>query len=137
MFKNNQRIPLWSSQTAVFFYEYMTALLIRVMLHSVPNENVAIYLSLFNAAVELMTRTWFFVGYISTGGKYLVGLAAGESKFHRTYVRRGQLRVIDGCTTSMVEYITMFVAAAVIAILSDTNAFQLLIKDQEEVVIER
>jgi hypothetical protein len=137
MFKNNQKIALWSSQTAVFFYEYMTALLIRVMLHSVPNESVAIYLSLFNAAVELMTRTWFFVGYISMGGKHLVGLAPGESKFHRKYVRRGQLRVIDGCTNSMVEYITMFVAAAVIAILSDTNAFELLVKDQEEVVIER
>jgi hypothetical protein len=80
----------------------------------------------FNAVVELMTRTLFFVGYISTGGKQLVGLwGDNNSTFHRAYVRRGQLRVLDGCNAAIVEYMTMLGVAAVVGIFSGSKAFNL------------
>jgi hypothetical protein len=75
------------------------------MVRSSPSTTI--YFSLFNAAVELMARSWFFVGYISTGGKQLAGLGGNNSTLHLAYVRRGQLRVIDGCNAAMVEYMTV------------------------------
>jgi hypothetical protein len=125
LLKNLTKKPLWLSNVSVFCYEYIMALLVRMMLLSIPSQSTAIYLSLFNAAVELMTRTWFFVGYISTGGKQLAGFECDNSTFNRAYVRRGQLRVIDGCNAAVVEYLTMLGAAAVVSILSGSQAFNL------------
>ncbi len=125
LLKNLPKAPLWLSNIFVFLYEYMMALLVRMLLLSIPNVNTAIYLSLLSAALELMTRAWFFVGYISTGGKQHAGLEGNNSKLHRAYVRRGQLRVLDGCNDAMVEYITMLGAAAVVGILPATEAFDL------------
>ncbi len=123
--KNLSKIPLWLSNVSIFFYEYLTALLVRMVLLSIPDQRTAIYLSLLNAALELMTRAWFFMGYISTGGKQLAGLEGDNSTLHRAYVRRGQLRVLDGCNDAMVEYMTMLGAAAVVAILPATEVFDL------------
>jgi hypothetical protein len=125
LLKNLPNVPLWVSDVSVFSYECLTALLVRMLLLSHPSESTAIYFSLFNAALELMTRAWFFVGYISTGGKQLAGLEGDDSTFHRAYVRRGQLRVLAGCNDAMVEYITMLGAAAVVGILPVTEAFDL------------
>jgi hypothetical protein len=128
LLKKNRKVPLWLSHVIVFAYEYVTALLTRMILLSVPEESSAVFLSLFNAAVELMTRTWFFVSYISEGGKNHAGLAVSTSesdRFHRAYVRRGQLRVMDGCNDSIVEYVTMIAAAAILAALPQTRAFNL------------
>jgi hypothetical protein len=72
-----------------------------------------------------MTRTWVFVGYISTGGKLLAGLEGDNSTLHRAYMRRGQLRVLDGCSDAMVEYMTLLGAAVVVGILPATGAFDL------------
>jgi hypothetical protein len=114
LLKSLPKAPLWLSNVSVFAYEYATALLVRMMLLSIPSQSTAIYLTLFNAAAELMTRSWFFVGYISTGGKQLAGLGGDNSTFHRAYVRRGQLRVVDGCNAAIVEYITAFVLGALL-----------------------
>ncbi len=103
LLKKLPKTPLWLSNCSIFAYEYAMALLVRMMLLSIPSQSTAIYLSLFTAFAERMTRSWFFVGYISTGGKQLVGLGVDNSTFHRAYVRRGQLRVIDGCNAAMVE----------------------------------
>ncbi len=56
LFKNLPKMPLWISNVSVFLYEYATALLVRMLLLSIPDVSTAIYLSLFNAALELMTR---------------------------------------------------------------------------------
>ncbi len=133
--KNIPKLPLWISNVSVFGYEYMTALLVRMMLFSIPDQSTAIYLALFNAGAELMTRSWFFVGYISTGGKQLAGLGGDNSTFHRAYVRRGQLRVVDGCNAAVVEYMTMLGAAAVVGILSGSQAFNL--PTDENVALDR
>jgi hypothetical protein len=125
LLKNLPKIPLWLSNISIFLYEYTMALLVRMLLLSITSESTAIYLSLFNAALELMTRAWFVVGYISTGGKQLAGLEGDNSTLHRAYVRRGQLRVLDGCNDAMVEYITMLGAAAIVGILPATEAFDL------------
>ncbi len=125
LLKNLPKVPLWISNVAVFLYEYVTALLVRMLLLSMPSESTAIYLSLLNAALEMMARAWFFVGYISTGGKQFAGLGGDNSRFHRAYVRRGQLRVLDGCNDAMVEFMTMLGAAAVVGILPATEAFDL------------
>jgi hypothetical protein len=125
LLRNNPKMALWTSNISVFTYEYLSALLVRLMLLSMPNERTAIYLALFNAFVELMSRTWFFVCYISFGAKQLAGLSFNEPKFHETFLRRGQLRAIDSCNTSMVEYMTMVAAAAVLGTLPDTGAFNL------------
>jgi hypothetical protein len=125
LLKNLPKAPLWLANISVFGYEYVTALLVRMMLLSIPSQSTAIYLTLFSAAAELMTRSWFFVGYISMGAKQLAGLVSDSSSSHRAYVRRGQLRVIHGCNAAMVEYMTMLVAAAAVAILSGSKAFNL------------
>jgi hypothetical protein len=125
MFKSLPKLPLWMSNCSVFLYEYITALLVRMLLLSIPSESTAIYLTLLNAALELMTRAWFFVAYISTGGKQLAGLGGDNSTSHRTYVRRGQLRVLAGSNDAMVEYMTMIGAAVVVGILPATEAFNL------------
>jgi hypothetical protein len=125
LLKNLPKVSLWMSNCTVFCYEYMTALLVRMLLLSIPSESTAIYLSLLSAALELMTRAWFFVGYISTGGKQLAGLEGDDSTLHRAYVRRGQLRVLDGCNDAMVEFMTMLGAAAIVGILPATEAFDL------------
>jgi hypothetical protein len=125
LLKNLPKAPIWVSNVSIFLCEYGTALLVRVMLLSIPNQSTAVYLTLFNAAAELMTRSWYFVGYISTGGKQLAGLGSDNSTFHRGYVRRGQLRVIDGCNAAIVEYMTMLGAAAVVGILSGSKTFNL------------
>ncbi len=136
MLKNLPKAPLWLSNVSVFAYEYVTALLVRMILLSIPSQSTAIYLALFNAAAELMIRSWFFVGYISTGGKQLVGLGGDNiSTFHRAYVRRGQLRVVDGCNAAIVEYMTMLGVAAVVGILSDSKAFNL--PTDEDVALDR
>ncbi len=54
-----------------------------------------------------------------------------RSAFHRAYVRRGQLRVIDGCSAAIVEYMTMLGAAAVVGILSGSKAFNLPTDENE------
>jgi hypothetical protein len=123
--KNLPKVPLWISNVSVFLYEYLTSLLVRMLLLSIPTESTAIYLSLLNAALELMARAWFFVGYISVGGKQLAGHGGDNSTLHRAYVRRGRLRVLDGCNDSIVEYMTMLGAAAVVGILPATEAFDL------------
>jgi hypothetical protein len=126
LLKHLPKAPLWISNISVFTYEYVTALLVRMMLLSISSPSTTIYFSLFNAAVELMARSWFFVGYISTGGKQLAGLGGGhDSTLHHAYVRRGQLRVIDGCNAAMVEYMTMLGAAAVVGFLDGSKAFNL------------
>jgi hypothetical protein len=127
LIKHLPKAPLWIPNISVFSYEYVTALLVRMMLLSISSSSTAIYFSLFNAAVELMARSWFFVGYISTGAKQLAGLGGGHDStpHHRAYVRRGQLRVIDGCNAAMVEYMTMLGAAAVVGFLDGSKAFNL------------
>jgi hypothetical protein len=123
--KNLPKVPLWLPNISVFSYVYTTALLVRMMLLSIPSPSTAIYFSLFNAAVELMERSWFFVGYISTGRKQLAELGDNNSTLLRAYVRRGQLRVIDGCNAAMVEYMTMLGAAAVVGFLDGSKALNL------------
>jgi hypothetical protein len=63
-----------------------------MLLSSIPNVSTAIYLSSFNAALEMTTRAWVFVSHISTGGKKLVGLEGDNdnSTLHRAYVRRAR-----------------------------------------------
>jgi hypothetical protein len=132
--KKLPKVSLWISDVSVFGYEYVMALLVRMLLLSIPSESTAIYLSLLSAALELMTRAWFFVGYISKGGKLFAGLEGDNSTLHRAYVRHGQLRVLAGCNDAMVEYMTMLGAAAVVGILPATEAFDLPTDEKVDLV---
>jgi hypothetical protein len=115
------KMPFFGTDVLVFWYELVTALLIRVMLLSIPDENTAVLLSLFTAATELMTRTWFFVDYISTGAKERADLGlAGDNRMFR---RRGIARVVDGNNDMVVEYVTMAVACAIVVLLPQTGTF--------------
>jgi hypothetical protein len=117
---SRSKTPLFMMDSLVFAYELVTALLVRVMLLSIPDENTAVLLSLFNAATELMTRTWFFVDYISKGSKQRADLGvAGD----RTFRRRGLARVVDGSNDMVVEHVTMALASAIVVLLSETGAF--------------
>ena len=57
-------IPFWVTDIAVFLYEYVTALLCRLMLLAIPDEQTALLLSVLNCVLELMVRTWCYLGYI-------------------------------------------------------------------------
>ena len=118
---SRSKTPLFMMDSLVFAYELVTALLVRVMLLSIPDENTAVLLSLFNAATELMTRTWFFVDYISKGAKQRadLGVVGDSLKFRR----RGLARVVDGSNDMVVEYVTMALASAIVVLLSETGVF--------------
>ncbi len=53
----------------VFVYEYVTCLLCRVMLLSMPSDQTAVFLSVLNATFELMLRNGFFVKLLADGGR--------------------------------------------------------------------
>ena len=118
---SRSKTPFFMMDQMVFMYELVTALLVRVMLLSIPDENTAVLLSLFNAATELMTRTWFFVDYISKGAKQRadLGVVGDSLKFRR----RGLARVVDGSNDMVVEYVTMALASAIVVLLSETGVF--------------
>ena len=120
----NRKLSLWFSDDMVFFFEFTTALLLRVMLLSIPDEQNALLLSILNVAVELMVRNWFFVDYISKGAKLRAGLGLEDNDHkQQAYRRRGQMRVMDGQNDMVVEYVTMAAAAAMVLLLPQTGVF--------------
>ena len=59
-------LPPAALDSSSYLYEFSTALMCRVMLASLPDEELAKTASLISTAVELMVRMWFFADYAAT-----------------------------------------------------------------------
>jgi hypothetical protein len=88
-----QRMPQLAKGTAdqfCFLYEFATALLVRVLVLSMPDIGTAQLLSMANSVVEVKVRSHFLV-------KHLVAGTRLETDEERTvWKERGMWRVLDG-----------------------------------------
>ena len=86
-------VATWVADLMLFFYEFSTALLCRLLQLSIPSENAAKLMSLFSAIAEMAVRVYFYNLYIkawcSKKGKM-------NKKELLAYQKRGKLRVQDG-----------------------------------------
>ena len=146
--------PTWLVDTAVYLYEYGIALLCRLMLLAIPDEQTALILSILNCVFELMVRTWCFVDYMgehSATVQHLYhsksvtarlsqdegGSDAGSKTRRKGYTsesefwRWGILRVTDGLNDQVVEYVTSIIAAGILFWLPATGAFNVTATSNE------
>ena len=77
----------------LFFYEFSTALLLRVLQLSIPNQKVAIFVSIFGALMEMAVRVFFFVLFLIVGLKKDGQWASAGEVY--AYALRAKLRVMD------------------------------------------
>ena len=128
--------PMWAADICVFAYEFVTALLCRLMLMSIPDEDTAILLSVLNCVTELMVRTWCYSDYIGSHVKTmqrkvneLNGIESiDDGRAHDNsvdYWQWGVLRVVDSTNDMVVEYVTSFAAAGMLLWLPRTGIFLL------------
>jgi hypothetical protein len=88
-----QRMPHLAKGTAdqfCFGYEYATALLVRVLVLSMPDIGTAQLLSMANSVVEVKVRSHFLVKYLMAGTR----LKTDEER--KAWKERGIWRVLDG-----------------------------------------
>jgi hypothetical protein len=105
----------------LFFYEYATATLLRVLQMSIPDESVAIILSLFGAILEVCVRIYFFNRYIHAGLKTKRKTMTASELFE--YALWGRMRVMDGTNDMIVEYMSSLTAALLLIQMVPTGAF--------------
>jgi hypothetical protein len=106
----------------LFTYEYATATLLRVLQMSIPDESIAINLSLFGAVLEVCVRIYFFNRYIHAGllrTKHKTMTASEQFE----YAVWGRMRVADGTNDMIVEYMSSLTAALLLIQMVPTGAF--------------
>ena len=108
------------AESLIFLYEFVTAMLCRVMLFSIPDTTTALILSLANSWLEQSTRIGFFLHYL-VGGLSRRD-AWTKARFER-YTRKGEMRVVDASCDMVVEYISSIVAAFILWRLPQTGLF--------------
>jgi hypothetical protein len=111
----------WTVDWTLFIYEFSTATLLRVLQMSIPNENVAINLSLFGAVLEVCVRIFFFIRYVHAGMKTNYKNMTKQELYN--YARWGRMRVMDGTNDMIVEYMSSLTAALLLIQIVPTGAF--------------
>lgn len=112
---------------ALFSYEFATALLLRTLQLSIPDEHTAQVISLMSAVGEMSVRQFFFNLYLKAG---LSHEEVWTVEMKTAYARRGVLRVQDSSNDMMVEYISSFTAGAFIIYLAPTGRFRFATDDE-------
>eukprot|EP00518_Triparma_eleuthera_P015580 CAMPEP_0197550780 /NCGR_PEP_ID=MMETSP1320-20131121/4258_1 /TAXON_ID=91990 /ORGANISM="Bolidomonas sp., Strain RCC2347" /LENGTH=268 /DNA_ID=CAMNT_0043111193 /DNA_START=916 /DNA_END=1719 /DNA_ORIENTATION=+ len=107
----------------IFWYEFTTALMCRILLLSVPDASIAIAMSLLNTTAETQIRNWFYMLYMTAGLKLDSSTEDNERKkeLKAEHWRFGRARVADACNDMSVEYITAIIGAYLIYKLSDPD----------------
>jgi hypothetical protein len=115
------RMPHMQRATAdqmAFFYEYMTALLCRVLVMSIPDLELAKLLSVVNTLIEVSGRLHFLVRYLVDG----VRLVTDEER--TAWRERGYWRSLDGNNDNVIEYVTTVVSALMLYLLPQLGTFE-------------
>jgi hypothetical protein len=115
------RMPHMQRATAdqmAFFYEYMMALLCRVLVMSIPDLELAKLLSVVNSLIEVSGRLHFLVRYLVDGMR----LVTDEER--TAWRERGFWRSLDGNNDNVIEYATTVVSALTLYLLPQLGTFQ-------------
>ena len=120
----------WIADAIMFFYEYATATLVRVLMMSIPDEKTAIFVGLVGCVTEICVRIFFFLQYLKAGlDKGKVGVSEDELY---EYARWGKRRVQDGTNDMIVEYLSSIVASMFLIYLAPTGAFMFAVSEEIE-----
>lgn len=131
MLLSSGKLAAWVVDFQLFGYEYVTAVLLRVLQLSIPDENTAQMMALVGAFAEVTVRTYFFNSFMLDGMKKHVFEMDEDEKFK--YAMRGKLRVGDGANDMIVEYLSSVVAAMFIVWLVPTGAFNFATNEEIQV----
>jgi hypothetical protein len=107
-----------TADEAAFYYEYVTALLCRVLVMSIPDLEMAKLLSVVNSLIEVSGRLHFLVRYLVDG----VRLVTDEERV--AWRERGYWRSLDGNNDNVIEYVTTGVSALMLYLLPQLGTFQ-------------
>jgi hypothetical protein len=117
-----KQMPHLATATAdqgAFFYEFLAALMCRVLVLSIPDLATAQLLSVANSVVEVAVRNHFFVKYQAAGQ----GLCTDDAR--KAWRERGFWRVLDSNNDNVIEYVTTVTSALILYLLPELGTFQL------------
>ncbi|GMI30792.1 hypothetical protein TeGR_g4882 [Tetraparma gracilis] len=109
----------WACDQQLYGYEYATALIVRILQLSLPDENSAMLMGLAGAVVEVGTRIFFYMLFLKKG--LANPLMTDDEK--KKYAKRGKLRVQDASNDMVVEYMSSIVAGLFMIHLAPTGVF--------------
>ncbi|GMI55131.1 hypothetical protein TeGR_g12545 [Tetraparma gracilis] len=112
-------LPPWACDSQLYSYEYSTALIVRILQLSLPDENTAMLIGLAGAVVEVGTRIFFYMLYLKKG---LANPRMTDEEKEK-YAMRGKLRVQDASNDMVVEYMSSIVAGLFMIHLAPTGVF--------------
>ena len=104
----------------LFWYEFSTALLCRVLQLSIPNTNAAILVSLLGAGAEMGVRAFYYISFLKAG---MQQDGSWDKEEIVAYALRGKYRVADASNDMIVEYSSSFAAAMFLLEFQGTGAF--------------
>ncbi|GMI40343.1 hypothetical protein TeGR_g13331 [Tetraparma gracilis] len=109
----------WVCDAQLYSYEYSTALIVRILQLSLPDENTAMLIGLTGAVVEVGTRIFFYMLFLKKG----LANPRMTDEEKKKYAMRGKLRVQDASNDMVVEYMSSIVAGLFMIHLAPTGAF--------------
>ncbi|GMH51668.1 hypothetical protein TrRE_jg2334 [Triparma retinervis] len=112
-------LAMWLTDIHLYEYEITTALIVRMLQLSLPDENTAMLIGLAGAVIEVGTRIFFYVMFMKKGLSN--PLMSSEEK--KAYAKRGKLRVQDASNDMVVEYVSSIIASMFLIYLAPTGKF--------------
>ncbi|GMH81155.1 hypothetical protein TrST_g11755 [Triparma strigata] len=114
---------VWVADSLLFSYEFATALLLRVLQMSLPDEHTAQLVGLVGAVGEVCVRIFFFNLYLKAGlQRSKQGMTLKEQ---HAYAAWGKLRVQDGSNDMLVEYLSSISSSMFLIMLAPLDSFDL------------
>ncbi|GMI38531.1 hypothetical protein TeGR_g7734 [Tetraparma gracilis] len=110
---------MWACDQQLYGYEYATALIVRILQLSLPDENTAMLVGLAGAVVEVGTRIFFYMLFLKKG----LANPRMTDEEKKKYAQRGKLRVQDASNDMVVEYMSSIVAGLFMIHLAPTGVF--------------
>ena len=114
------KTDFWYADMMLYLNEFSTALLCRLLQLSMPNEDIAIIVSLVSGNLEVCVRVFYFLMFLNAGMK---DVEWDDEEGVYAYTMRAKFRVADAANDMMVEYHSAISAAMCIVDLQGTGAF--------------
>jgi hypothetical protein len=124
-------LAMWLADLELYAYEFSTALLLRILQLSIPDEATAQTIGLVGAVAEVCVRIYFYNNFIKAGLKNQ--RMTDEQK--RQYAKWGKLRVQDGNNDMVVEYMSSLVAGLFMIYLAPLGVFNFATSKRIETAI--
>jgi hypothetical protein len=121
-----RRLVMWVVDGELYLYEYSTALLLRILQLSIPDEHTATVVGLVSALGEVCVRVFFYVMFCKAALKN----NHMNDKEKRRHAAWGKLRVQDSSNDMVVEYMSSISAGLFLIYLSPLKWFTFASKDR-------